>query len=1169
MKKTIFFLLGVLLASALPGKDVSAQSVVFNVEVHTLDRAAVTQAYIYAATPNQTYYVDGAHLNPTWSGSGLNLVPANYTARRAMGVSYVDGKYTVTCIVDSVEYENSFIVVADDQDRRYVLGGVTRDGLDTGYFYTAQLTRYAVDGFYSNAMSVPMTLIGTERAYVMDKPGNCYSSLDMAIALCADNDTLSFLDTIHQANALYITRPLTIIQSGMPVVSTYSDASGALVNVSNTTLFWYGNNGSPDDIDMTAGAGDLFALSNASFHLRQFDAVAPMHPVVANDGSMVTILSSTLGSVAATEAVVVNDSSDVTIHTLTATTPVMARMSPNATGILSVLDSVAALNNLDAEAYYRGINTRKYRSSLALAAASTLDTVFLNRNIPGGDTAIVGSRCIVNLNGDSIMGTLIVANTADTVILTNGVVNVLAGADGATGTLIVNGLDSVGLVKPNSLDMDILDGRFKNFYATGSVDLTVEGGKYDWNVAPYLAPRHTVVANTDADSAAFHYKVAEGYRVTFVNYNGRIGQPGYADSVVVYDRADNRIVPAPSRPSYVGSDTIFLAYFVDSTFRTPWNFMSGVLTSDTVLYAQWHYGYNSATQGRYIVRHQRQDIDGSFPAELCDTTYGYKNYGDSLIVFPNVYVGFHADRLSDTNAAFTLNDTVINFTYVRDSFQLVYRLHGGMFTDGGDTVATYAFGDTIDYSRVVLREGYAHAGWAPMPATMPAYNGYVVNAIYTRNDYPLTWSHQDTVMGYDGVDQTTVVYATYVDDFGATVRAILTVQNNDGDVVSAARAVGTYGIFAAPADTNYHLTGALSTSLQIVPAGVNIVGVQVDSVKLFDGSDSVVVTNMGAPSIIYGSDDLRVVTTAKFNNASVAEGKTITAYFTLEGADVSNYALAYTSKVITTNGAILAAISYDATQGDNGIGVNASGYCSGDASGIQYYLTSGIPDQYKLVFDQTGHDNGFTDVNWSTIATTGTVDITIPANAAAQTYNATLTLRNSNHPTFESAPIAVTFLVNLSRNLTMPIFNDVISIVDTCHCIDHASVKWYHNGTYVGDGPYYQEIGGLTGSYHAQFSINGQTKVTCEQTDLTTIVPELGTQPATVNVYPNPTVDQVSVSIDHPEGFVHTLRVMNVMGMTLVNTTFEGDETVVDFSGFGVGSYTVSVDGIVVRVIKK
>ena len=350
---------------------------------------------------------------------------------------------------------------------------------------------------------------------------------------------------------------------------------------------------------------------------------------------------------------------------------------------------------------------------------------------------------------------------------------------------------------------------------------------------------------------------------------------------------------------------------------------------------------------------------------------------------------------------------------------------------------------------------------------------------------------------------------------------------------------------------------------------VTVSGATVEPVKLFDGTTTATVLTMGTLTQIYGNDDVSVFTTAEYDNADAGEGKTITAYYTLMGVDAYNYMLATASQVLTTDGAIVAPITPNPAQGDNGIVVNASGYCSGDASGIQYFLASGIADQYKLDYDQTAHDNGFTDVTWSNITTAGTIDITIPVDAVAQTYNATLTLRNSAHPTYESVPMAVSFLVNLSRNYTMPIFNDVISIVDTCHCIDQSSIKWYHNGIYVGDGPYYQEVGGLTGSYHVTMTINGQNKQTCEQTDLTTIVPELATTQTNVTAYPNPVVDRVSINIENATSFTHTLRVMNVLGMTLVNTTFDGNTTAIDFSGFSHGAYTVSVDGIVVRVIKK
>ena len=74
---------------------------------------------------------------------------------------------------------------------------------------------------------------------------------------------------------------------------------------------------------------------------------------------------------------------------------------------------------------------------------------------------------------------------------------------------------------------------------------------------------------------------------------------------------------------------------------------------------------------------------------------------------------------------------------------------------------------------------------------------------------------------------------------------------------------------------------------------------------------------------------------------------------------------------------------------------------------------------------------------------------------------------------------------------------------------------------------------------------------------------------AMVTVYPNPTVDRVRVKVENSFYPMHVLRVMNVMGVTMLNTVFDGNETSIDFSGFANGAYTVSVDGVVNRVIKK
>lgn len=1168
MKRTTLFLLGALMASVMPGHGLWAQSVNVNVDVRTLDRAALTSATIYAATPGQLYFVDSAYLMLPWGGTALEVTD-NVMVSTPMTITAANGGYTATATVDSTTYGYSFIVAFDANNRCYVLGTSSRQTLDTGYFAPAPLMSQAVDGVLTRTMTLSGTMLGTERAQVFDGQMFTYSTFADAIALCPDSAVLNFMDTIHLSAPVVINTPMTVYQMGYPIVSTIADPTTALINVSNTDLSWFGN-ATENDIVVAAGSGDLFDIDASRLTLRQFGASTYARPVVVHNGSNITIALSYLNSLAATNnaAVSLSDSSNATISSLNVPSPVFAEFVGDATGMLTLYDSTAAATSatIGADAYFRSGNYRKYLRTLGLTAAVANDTVFLARNTAGGTSDTISNGAIIDLQGNTIQGSLYIDDTEDTVFLQNGAVNYLGGVSGATGTVVINGLDSIASLSPNDLNVVINDARVLVVNPLSGANVTVNGGKFAQDVSAYLPARHAIIPNMDADSVPFHYTVGAGYRVTFVNYNARMGQAGYADSVVIVNTYDDRIVPAPSRPTYVGADTIFSAYFINPGFTTPWNFLNDVLTSDTVLYAKWYY-YNALTDGHYTVYHHRQALDGTYPETMIDSAFGIATLGDSLIVNANTYVGFTPDKYADTTAAF-VDGTVINFHYVRNHYNLTYVLNGGTVEPGVDTVVSFLYGADVTYP-TVTRPGYTLTGWNPTLVTMPSFD-CLTHAIYERNTYPLTWSHIDTTVTYNGTSYLGEISASYVDDNSNVVPALLLVTDNNGNPVTEARNVGVYTITAFPVDTNYQLGGVLVNTLTIVPAPVVATGISVVTTKLYDGTTTAVVNNMGTPSPIYGNDDLSLLTTATYDDPAVGENKTITAQLVLAGADMANYTLASTSQVITTTGVIVAPLVFDNTQGTGGSGidVDASGYCSGDASAVQFHLTSGTPDQYKLVYDSAAHAQGFVDVAWTNITTAGNVDIVIPADAFYGNYNVTLTLRNSAYPQFESAAIPVTFRVNLSRNYTMPIFSDVISIVDTCNCIDQSSVKWYHNGTYVGDGPYYQEVGGLTGSYHVTMTMNGNSVQTCEQYDVITLVPEAATLEATVTAYPNPAVDQVNVTIENSYSASHSLRVMNVMGVTLVNTTFEGNTTMVDFSRFGAGSYTVSVDGVVARVIK-
>jgi hypothetical protein len=180
----------------------------------------------------------------------------------------------------------------------------------------------------------------------------------------------------------------------------------------------------------------------------------------------------------------------------------------------------------------------------------------------------------------------------------------------------------------------------------------------------------------------------------------------------------------------------------------------------------------------------------------------------------------------------------------------------------------------------------------------------------------------------------------------------------------------------------------------------------------------------------------------------------------------------------------------------------------------------------------------------------------------------TVYFRDSRYPNLVSNPITVNFNINLSSSYTMPLFDNVIALVDTCNCF--SNIQWYHNGVAIpgANGFFYREEGGLTGEYFVTADMNGVPTATCPQTDMNTLISE-NSQSATVNVYPNPTTENVTLSISGSENVFHTYTVISTVGVEMMRGAFQGDNFTIDMRNLQHGNYMVNVDGIVVRVIKK
>jgi hypothetical protein len=103
----------------------------------------------------------------------------------------------------------------------------------------------------------------------------------------------------------------------------------------------------------------------------------------------------------------------------------------------------------------------------------------------------------------------------------------------------------------------------------------------------------------------------------------------------------------------------------------------------------------------------------------------------------------------------------------------------------------------------------------------------------------------------------------------------------------------------------------------------------------------------------------------------------------------------------------------------------ASAVCAGGtSSSLDYTATTGSPNQYTIDFDATANAGGFVDVTSYTEFSTSPITLSIPSGAAAGTYNATITVKNSTTGCISSAT-AFTVTINAPVSITAQPNNSV------------------------------------------------------------------------------------------------------------------------------------------------
>ncbi|MBR4482949.1 MAG: T9SS type A sorting domain-containing protein, partial [Paludibacteraceae bacterium] len=397
--------------------------------------------------------------------------------------------------------------------------------------------------------------------------------------------------------------------------------------------------------------------------------------------------------------------------------------------------------------------------------------------------------------------------------------------------------------------------------------------------------------------------------------------------------------------------------------------------------------------------------------------------------------------------------------------------------------------------------------------------------------------------------------------------------------------VGEYAITPSGVTSdNYNIT-FIDGTLTVTRAEVYVSGATVYPAKFEDGGVEAVITAHGELNGIKLSDEItHTVTSATYNDAAVGENKIITLTYELNGdADLlTNYLLKPVSEDYAEKGSIIEQIIPDneyqseaeATIVVNGIEIYAYGYCDGSDYSLKFHLKSGNPDQYKIVFDS----DLIEDVDWTDLETPGkegVITLALPEDLPAGDYNMTVFFRDSRFDWLESAPIPASIHATVAESFVVPLFNNTIAVVDTCQCF--TDIQWFYRASETEEwealrgatGYYYHSNEKLTGEYFVRANMNGVNIYSCPQSDMETLYGSNKNADVTVSATPNPVIDFVTISIEGSEAQNHTLKIVNMSGVEVLSTTFEGNSTKIDMSGYQKGNYVVSVDGVTAKVIKE
>ena len=248
-------------------------------------------------------------------------------------------------------------------------------------------------------------------------------------------------------------------------------------------------------------------------------------------------------------------------------------------------------------------------------------------------------------------------------------------------------------------------------------------------------------------------------------------------------------------------------------------------TKNITLYAQW----KANTNTKYVVKHYKQKLDGTYPSEADDTDELTGTTDSSMSPAVKSYAGFTSPSVQTVTIAAD-GSTVVTYKYARNKYIFTLGSTTGITTTGSTASGSYYYGSTITL-KATESAGYTFNGWtssntnlvanqtnASATFTMPAGNITMTPSITAKS---LTFNDQSKAVTYNKTRDQSVSISAATGGSGSYSYSITSGNASYFSIsgttitVKAATPASTYTIKVTATDNNTKVTKEATITLVV------------------------------------------------------------------------------------------------------------------------------------------------------------------------------------------------------------------------------------------------------------------------------------------------------------------------------------------------------------------